>query len=203
MTTAVGETMRREQTDLVLGVVENAPTILFLGLLKSGMGLDVAGWTACVAAAAVFALFHALGRRADTIVLGINVNFLVMAPAVVGAFAVGQEEIARWLVALGETGAVASVFLVGAVLTLASPRGFVGAEGIGRAATRRNSIALLVLAGGALAWSAAHTGQEWLSIVLPLIVLFTARRFMLARIADRGAKGTDGSAMGVVLAPAE
>jgi len=190
--------MKKEQTELMLGVLENAPTIVFLGLWRTGAGLEAAAWSACAAAAAVLVLFRLLGRPYDTIVLGINISFLAMAPLIVGSFAIGQPDVARGLLGLAETATVATVFLTGTVLTLFARRGFIGAEGLSKAESRRYSLILLALAGGAVAWSAAHTGQQWLSIVLPLIVLFTARRFMLARIADRG---PDSPAMAAAVLP--
>lgn len=191
--------MGRERTDFLIGVLENLPTILFLGIWKTGLGLEAAGWSACLSAAAVLMLFHRLRRPFDPIVLGININFLLTTPVIVGLFAAGQVDLARAGVHFAASGAVATVFVTGAVVTLLSPRGFLGSDRLPRAVQRRYSTVLLLLAAAAVPWSFAHAGQHWMSIVLPLIVLFAARRFILAHLADRHQGGGETALAATVL----
>lgn len=178
--------MRTARTDLAFGVMENLPSILFVGLWKAGLGLETAGWTGCGTALLVLLLFSYLQRKPDTILLGININFVFTTPLIVGLFVGGQAEWARWCVTYAGTGAIATVFATGLVLTAVSGRGFVGAEDLPRPIQRRFSALLLVLTAGAVVWSAFQVGDHWLAIVLPLVVIFATRRFVLAHLSDRG-----------------
>lgn len=178
--------MRNARTDFALGVVENLPSILFIGLWKTGVGLGAAGWSACGAAVLVLLLFRYLQRRPDTILLGLNISFVFTTPLIVGLFAGGHAELARWCIIYAGTGAVATVFATGLVLTAVSERGFVGADDLPRPTQRRYSAMLLLLTAGAVLWSALQVGDHWMAIVLPLVAIFAARRFLRAHLSDRG-----------------
>ena len=190
--------MRTARTDLAFGVAENLPSILFIALWKAGAGLEIAGWTGCLSAALVLLLFGYLGWKPDTILLGININFALTAPVIVGLFAAGHAELARWCLAYAGTGAVATVLATGVVLTLASRRGFIGLEDGPQPVRQRYSVLLLALTAGAVVWSALQSGDHWMSIVLPLVAIFAARRFLLAHLSDKG--GHDASPTMVVAA---
>lgn len=194
--------MTRARLDFAYGLLENLPTIVFVGLWNAGAGLQVAGWSASLAAILVLSAFVRLGRRPDTILLGINVNFAMTAPIIASLFLVGQTELARWFLGHVEAGAIATVFLTGICLTICSARGFVGSDAGSTSDRRRYSLLLLTLSAAAVAWSAAHIGAHWMSIVLPLVVLFAARRFLVAQMTDREERnpGPD-SSLAVVAVP--
>lgn len=192
--------MTRARLDFAYGLLENLPTIVFVGLWNTGAGLQVAGWSASLAAILVLSTFARLGRGPDTILLGINVNFAMTAPIIASLFLVGQMELARWVLGHVEAGAIATVFLTGICLTICSARGFVGSDAGSASERRRYSLLLLTLSAATVGWSAAHTGNHWMSIVLPLVVLFAARRFLVAQLTD-GEQRDAGPSLAVVATP--
>lgn len=191
--------MKREQIGLAFGVLENLPTILFLALWKGGFGLEVASWSASLAAAAVLIGFKVCGRPADTIVLGINLSFLWLAPGIRLLFELGAAETARGVIAFSGSCVLATVLASGLAQAALSRRGVLGLEEAPARARRTYSLALLGLMGLAVAWSVFFAGDQWMAIVLPLVILFTARRFFLARIADRRNTGSDPMAAGAAV----
>ncbi len=77
---------------------------------------------------------------------------------------------------LQATGFLAAILLVGIAATALSPRGYVFAEGIGRAAVVKGSLVLLAVTVGATAMSYAFRGDTTYSGVIPAVMIALSQR---------------------------
>lgn len=150
---------------IVVSLFENAPSLVFLLLLRLEGGIVLSGWLACGLSIAVLATLWHLRQRPDGILLGINLHFLIAAPAIHLAFALGPSGLGPFLLTYAGCAVLIMVFLTGLVLQLARPSGFA-----------ERGWALLAIAAGCCLWSFAFVGQQFLSVGLPLLLLFAARR---------------------------
>lgn len=134
----------------------------------------------------IAAALLAVPITAGVAALGHALNPILLGAALwlgLGAVAFGAPvpAVADWL---GETrafGLFVGALAVGALTTLASPQGYIGARHPDTAWVRRASLGLLLLTLGAVCWSWAFRGNLRLGGGLPFIVINVARRVMIAR----------------------
>ncbi len=188
------------QHEWIKDTLESVPAIVFLVLWRSGVDLAIAGWIGTALAAALLAGFWLKGARHNPILLGMNIHLVVITPMIVGAFNLGATDLARTLVGVAEAGVLISITAVGLILTLFSPRGFIGVDGLPAALQRAYSLVLVSASAAMIFWSFANLGNTLVSIGLPLMVLFGLRRFYVARGRDRS--NPDDKAGLVAAAPA-
>ena len=173
------------QQEWITDLMETAPSIIFLVLWRGGWDPELAGWTGSFLAAALLIGFRLRRIPYNSILLGINLHLLVITPLIVASFRMGFPDFGHTLLSTAESAVLVVVFAVGCLLTLVSARGFVGSDRLSPSTRRTYSLVLLALCGATIPWSFAHTGQSMLSIVVPLMALFGARRFLIARALDR------------------
>lgn len=185
---------------LFLGLLENVPSIMFLGLMQAHGNLRLAGWVS--AASAAVALSVLLLRRAahHPILLGLNLFMLIAAPSIEVVYALGFETTAGFLLSHIQAAVMLSILIVGVALTMVSPRGFIGVENADQRVARHASFLMLVLSAAAVIWSVAFEGNRLLAIGLPLLLLFGLRQYLIAQIADRKSGETDLSAAALPVA---
>lgn len=173
------------QREWTASVLESAPSLIFLALWRSGLDVAFAGWIGAALASAVLIGFRHFRLPYNPILLGINAHQIVFTPLVVASFELGAVGLGRTLFASAEGSVLVAVFVVGCGLTAFSPRGFIGADGLGAPTRRIYSLVLLTAAAAAIPWSFTHLGQTLLSVALPLMLLFGLRRLLIARWQDR------------------
>lgn len=183
----------QRQREWVSGVLEGAPSILFLALWRSNIDGEVAGWIGSGLAAALLIGFRLRRVPYNPLLLGINFHLVVMTPLVVSLFRLGMPETARFLLDTAESGVLVAILAVGCGLTAFAPRGFIGAEGLPAATRRAYSLLLLAATAAAIPWSIVNAGSTLLSIGVPLMGLFALRRFLMARWSDKAREPGGGS----------
>ncbi len=188
------------QKKLLIGVIENAPTIAFLSVLQTTGNLRIAGWTGAFAALIMFLGFARNKISHHPILLGINLYILAVTPFIECVIRLGYPTEAEFLVAHTQVGVLLSVLLVGCCQQLLSKSGFIGVTSEPPTLARRLSWVLLAAAAIAVGWSAAFEGNRLLAIAVPLACLFGFRQFLVAGLKDKGVE-TDASGMLVVAAP--
>lgn len=132
------------------------------------------------AAAAGLQLAVALPRPEPTnrLVLGTNLYLLVGGAA---AFT-RQWRVLHLYGVLRESAIFVVMLLVGAATTLWSPAGYVGATHRDRRRVRVYSVYLLAVTAGGLATSLAFQGHGRWVVVVPLIALALANRYLVRRL---------------------
>ncbi len=176
------------QRKLLLGFLENAPTLGFLAAWQLTGDLETGGWVGVALAFAVLVGFRVKGIAYHPILLGINVYLLVITPVIKTLFWLGAWDAGQALVEYAQPAVVAAVFVVGSVLTLFSATGFIGIVCETRAKTRRLSAYLLAASAAAVVWAFGYDGSRLITIALPLGSLFALRQFLIAGLnqKDRG-----------------
>jgi hypothetical protein len=176
-----------QQREWLTDVLESVPSIAFLALWQGQAGLESAGWTGAALAAAVLAGFARYQISYNPILLGVNIHLLIATPVIVALFRMGAPDLGRMLVGYSHRGVLVTIFLVGCALTLGSPRGFLGTSGLPAARCRAYSAILLAASAATILWSftLATGSSPLLTVVVPLMVLFGLRRFLIARWRDR------------------
>ena len=157
-------------------LAENAPSVVFLIGLRLDWRLDLTAAAAAVLATLVFVALLRAGRRPDTILLGINLNFVLATAVIWSAYTAGFDILAKEMIRLSGVAVITTIFVTGLALTRLTERGFAGIAG-----KKRSSLALLAVAGLGCVWSIAFIGDQFLSVGLPIIVLFACRRILLRR----------------------
>ena len=177
--------------------LESIPSVAFLALWQGQVGLQAAGWTGAVLAAAVLIGFRCYRVPYNPILLGINIHLLLATPLIIALFRMGASDLGRILVGHAYRGVLVTVFLVGCALTLFSDRGFLGLSGLPAANRRAYSAILLAASTATILWSfvIATGSTPLLSIAVPLMALFGLRRFLIARWQDRS-RAADGIVAG-------
>ena len=173
------------QREWLIGALEGVPSIVFLALWRSGIDLQIAGWTGSILAAALLIGFRRYSQPNDTIVLGINLHLLIATPLIEAVYRLGGTDLALALIAAAQSGLLVSILAVGAAQTVLSPRGYIGDTALAPRRRRLYSLALLAATAAAAAWSLANHGNPLLAFALPLMALFALRRFLIARARDR------------------
>ena len=189
------------QKKLVLALVENTPTLVFLGLLQATDELRLAGWAAAAAAAVLFAAFAHYRIAHHPILLAINLYILLITPLIEAGLVLGFKAQARFVIDHTQVGVLLAVFAVGAWLTAFAKNGFIGVDCGPSSLTRRLSVYLLLASAAAVAWSLAFEGNRVLAIAVPLAALFGLRQFLVAGLRDRGID-TDALGAAAIAAPA-
>lgn len=188
------------QRDWLTDILEGLPTIIFVALWRSDVDQEFAGWIGAGLAATVIAGFRLSGVRFNSILLGMNLHLMVVIPAIEALFVFGTPDLARTLIATGETGVLVFVFIVGCILTAFSPRGFIGIDGLPPAARRTYSMILLAVSAATIPWSFLNLGHTLLSIGIPVMALFGLRRLLIARWQDRAHRVDGGGSEDGILA---
>ncbi len=173
------------QREWMIGALEGVPSIVFLALWRSGVDLQITGWTGSILAAALLIGFRRYRQPNDSIVLGINLHLLIATPLIEAVYRLGGADLAPTLIAAAQSGLLVSIFAVGAAQTVLSPRGYIGDAALAPRRRRLYSLALLTATAAAAAWSLANHGNALLAFALPLMALFALRRFLIARAQDR------------------
>ena len=189
------------QKKLVLALIENVPTIVFLSLLQATDELRLAGWAAATAAAVLFAGFAHQRTTHHPILFGINLYILAVTPLIEAVLLLGFKSEAQLLIAHTQVGVLLAVFVVGCYLTAFASDGFIGVNCDSPSLTRRLSIYLLLVSAAAVAWSLAFEGNRFMAIAVPLVTLFGLRQFLVAGLRDRGLD-TDTLGAAALAAPA-
>lgn len=184
------------QRQWLTDILESTPSIVFFALLRSGIDLETAGWTAAALAAAVLLTFRAGRLRFNPILLGINTHLLLVTPVIVALHAFGAAEFGRELERMSFVGVLVTIFVVGLMLSLISRDGFVGQQGLSVSMVRRNSAVLLAGCLAAIAWSFLQGDNTLLGVALPVVLLFALRRLLIARSLDKHRIGSVGPAVG-------
>lgn len=171
-------TTTTEQRSILWGLTQNAPVLGFLMALQITDSFRLAGWVG--AGLALGVLIAAVLRRAkvDPIVAGINVYFVLLTPMIELTYAIQADTAGAFLAANAPRGVMLSVFLVGLAMTLA--KGAVFADGATPDVRRRRSLTLLGVAGLGALWSCVASGGSFAVVGIPMIVLFSTRRFLQA-----------------------
>jgi hypothetical protein len=191
-----GEAVSRSlQREILTDILEGMPSFGLFALWRSGVDAQTAGWVAAGLAACILIGFRARGVRFNPILLGINVHILIITPLIVTLFHFGALEMARTVVAYAHQGVTITIFLTGCALTLASPDGLVGLEGLPRPTAMIYSALLLVASLAAMAWAFSYPGGGFVSIAVPVMALFGLRRLLIARWLDK-----NGQSNGLALA---
>ncbi|UUP16284.1 hypothetical protein [Nitratireductor thuwali] len=177
----------------VKDLAEALPSIVFIALWRGGVGLEAAGWIAALLSAMVLFLHQVSQTRSNPLFLGINIHLLLVTPVIVGIHSLGMHEVGRFLETNSYNGVFVTILATGGLLTLFSPRGFIGLES--RQSHLPYSLILLAASAIAAAWSFAFAGPGVLSVALPATGLFILRRVLIAH-----AKGASGL-LGLAVAP--
>jgi hypothetical protein len=185
------------QREWLRGILEGAPSILFLLLLQNHFDMRIAGWTGAALAALVLVGFGVVRVPQNPIALGINMHLLVITPLIVVLFYVGAQDSGRMLFGFAYRGVLVTIFVVGCVLTASSRRGFIGVERLPPARRWSYSLILLAATAAAVAWSFTYNGPASFAVAIPIMALFGLQRLLIARWLDRGGQ-SDGS---LLLAP--
>lgn len=164
------------------GLFENAPTLAFFAALEITGDLRLSGWIGAGLAALVVAAYLRRWLRPDPILLGITLAMLTLTPAVELLLALGLERPAALLIQEARVYVLGAVFLTGCALTALTEGGFLGAALEDRARGLMASLVLLGLSGAGLLWAGFIASGRVLEIALPLLLLFAARRMLLARL---------------------
>ena len=177
--------MRTEgQRRYLLTLIENAPSLAFIGIIQLTGDLRVAGGSCAVLAACVLTFFAIRKVPSHPILLGLNLFMLAASPTIETAFVLGFDGVGEFLASHIHVGLTTTVLLAGLVLTVTSARGFIGASNLARRDNLRLSTILLAVAASGVLWSAVFEGQRFLAIGVPLIALFGTRQFLLAGLTD-------------------
>lgn len=117
------------------------------------------------------------GNIVDRTVLGVNLYLVIGALC----FYLDWVQLGQTYDHLRETGVVLAITFIGAVTTLLSPYGFVGAVGP-RSLIIKNSAALLAVALIGCVLSFTFRGQLLISAAVPIIAIQMTRRMMLLKL---------------------
>lgn len=172
------------QREWLTDILESAPSLVFLALLRSGINIEAAGWTGAALAAFVLIGFRLYRVRFNPILLGINIHLLIITPLIVTVFELGAPELGNTLVAYSHKAVLITIFLVGCALALLSREGFAGFEGLSPLTVRTYSAILLAASLAAIAWSFTFAEGAIVGIAVPIIALFGLRRLLIARWLD-------------------
>ena len=187
---------KSRQTEWILDVVESVPSLVFIALVRNNVELEMAGWTGSALALAVLVGFRVFRVTHNPILFGINLHLLLITPVIVALFAFGDRTWAQFLAARPGESLFIVMFLCGCYLTMLSPRGFVGTDGMEPRDRYINSAVLLAATIAAFLWSGANSGNMFVSIGIPVALLFGLRRLLLARWFDRNADKFGVAALG-------
>jgi hypothetical protein len=174
----------------LVNLLEAVPYIIFLALWRSGLDIELAGWIGAGLAAVLLFILRFYRIEYDPITLGINLHLLIITPLITGVYSAGAAALGALLTAHAYQGALISIFITGCLLTLLSPRGFIGMAGLERADRLKYSVLLLVASAATIVWSFTSGEGPLVAIVLPVIALFGLRRLLLARCAGLLSKNT-------------
>ncbi|MEM7172992.1 MAG: hypothetical protein AAF530_22715 [Pseudomonadota bacterium] len=95
---------------------------------------------------------------------------------------------AEWLVAQAQSLVLVAIFLTGCVLTAVCKTGFLSVPSASIKLVRRYSLLLLGCSLLTVLWACLVTGERFVEIGIPLLFLFAARQFLIARLQDRDAQ---------------
>jgi hypothetical protein len=159
------------------------PLTLFLVSARSTGDYRLAFMLGGAAAVVETAAVARWAESMDRFLLAVN---LFLAVGGLG-FAAGIEPLQQLLGDLRQTAVFVSLVAVGAVTTVASPRGFVNVSPADAPARRilRASLTMLGLSVGALLWSRANRASFLLSAPVPFLALAVARQLLLRKITRR------------------
>ena len=182
-----------KQRQWLFGIVESAPSLIFVGLWRSGFDLETAGWIGTGLTSVALLALRFRRQPYDTILLGINLHILISTPIISTTYRTIGPTYGDVLLYAAQNGVVVSIALVGLGLAIFSDRGFVGASDLVDRVRRHYSLLLLAAAAAGAVWSLLSTGGPLLAIALPIVCLFALRNFLIARGTDRvEAAKTDG-----------
>lgn len=173
------------QRQWLIDVIEGAPSLAFLALLRTNVDLEMSGCIGAALAAAVLIGFRACKVRFNPILLGINIHLLLVTPIIVTVFQLGASDTGQMLTRYSFQGVLVTIFVVGLALTILSREGFIGHEQLSKSSTFTYSGVLLFAALAAIAWSFLYSDGALVGVALPIIALFALRRLLIARSLDR------------------
>ena len=189
---------RSRQAQIISGIAESAPSLIFLAMWRSNVDVELAGWTGAILAFSLIFGFAALRIRFDPILMGINAHMLLLAPIIHGAFVFGSADSARWLIDHAPTLVLVAIAVSMLSYQVARRPQMEDADLSPEAAYRIGWV-MTAVAFAAVPWAIVNEGQSLIAVVLPIAGMFALRRYLLAREFDRR-----GGAAGVaVLTPAD
>ncbi|WP_170769192.1 hypothetical protein [Ruegeria lacuscaerulensis] len=173
------------QKRLLLEIFENLPGISFLILARALEDQRLAGWVGAILAVCVCGLYARKILRPQPILLGINLFMVVITPLIELLALSGYRGAANVLIGNIDTLVLTSIFLIGVFLTCFSTKGFLTYETQCRKKTHLHSGLLLALCAVGIVWSLIVGQNDLISLVLPLMLLFEAQRFLRAAASDQ------------------
>jgi hypothetical protein len=183
------------QKQLLLDLFESLPSIVFIVLWRQTGDLELAGWSGCGLAVFVLAGFVLVKVPMHPVLLGINLQILLVTPLLVGLYRFGDGTLAAFLTGYSYSAVLLTVTLTGAVLTLFSRGGFAGVPDLPRSTQYRLSVLMLAVSLAGTVWAFQAPENSILPVIVTLTLLIAGRRFLLARVSDRSSNAG-------VLAPA-
>ncbi|MFS4438483.1 hypothetical protein ACMA5I_09725 [Paracoccaceae bacterium GXU_MW_L88] len=144
--------------------------------------LEAAGWTGCALALLVLIGLRSARAPFNPIFLEINLHLIVITPLIIGLYRFGASDSAARLEGVSYHAVLVTIFLTGLILTVASPRGFVGQDDPRSTGSVRAKSALMLAASFiGIIWASLNDGSAFIAVGLPIIALFALRRVLLAR----------------------
>lgn len=178
---------KSQQRQLALDLLEGLPSIGFVLLWRQTGDLEFAGWLGSSLALAVFIVFKVLKGHMHPVLLGVNCHILFITPLIMGLYSIGADAVADLIVPNAYGAVLATVTVVGVVLTVFSRGGFAGTEKIDEARRHRLSLLMIAVSTTGTAWALAVPNEALLPVVATLTLLIVGRRFLLARWSDDAA----------------
>ncbi|MEM9630716.1 MAG: hypothetical protein AAGA50_05300 [Pseudomonadota bacterium] len=180
---------RSQQKQWFADLLEGLPSIAFILLWRQLDDLELAGWIGSGLALFVFATFLHLRSRMHPVLLGVNAHILVATPIIVGLFRFGDPAFAKMLVTYSHGGVLVTVLLAGIYQTIFVNGGFAGLPEVPRVQQWRYSLIMLLGTALGAGWVLANPANSLVPVVVTLTLLIGGRRYLLARLVDKGHSG--------------
>lgn len=176
------------QRQWLTDAAEALPSAIFILLLRSGIDLEVAGWTGVGLAALQLVIFRAADLKHNPVMLGVNVHLLIITPVIVGLAWSGALGLSRFLEEHAYEGVVTTVFvtlLIQALIQtlIQSPRQSTSQE-LGQNRAGKADLIMICAAAVAAVWAHTSTGGPLFSVAIPLIMLIALRRYLTRNSAN-------------------
>ena len=180
------------QATFLSGMIENAPTIVFFCALYAIDDLRVAGWITWPIALVICGAYLGKKLQPNTIMIGVNVYFVAAVTVGESLLFFGMQGQAILLAENALYMVLTATLLVGVVLTLISKKGYVGFEFATRKATIKASLVLLLVNFAGVLWAVFLEAERLVEVGIPLLILFGAQHFMIARALDSNSGSSSG-----------
>lgn len=159
-------------------VAEALPSAIFILLLRSGIDLEVAGWTGAGLAALQLIIFRAADLKHNSVMLGVNVHLLIITPVIVGLAWIGALGLSRFLEEHAYEGVVTTVFVMLSVQALIQAWMQSTSQELRQNRAGKADLIMICAAAVAAVWAHTSTGGPLFSVAIPLIMLIALRRYL-------------------------